>query len=244
MMPKDEGAKSDDAFASDDVSGRAAIADGVSGGIFSGDWARLLTHSVVESPPPVDDAGPFHDWLTARRAEWREPIDRKQAPWNVLEKLRTVGGQSTLLWMELIPDLADDAEGYRLRAVAIGDCCLFHLRDGELLGAFPLTRSEDFNLTPAVLTSLDSGHDWLSELRTAEYRCLPGDLIVLCTDAIACWALSRQEQGQPVRWQDRWDLSLGEWHAEILSLRAANEMRVDDSTVALLRVIPDSTEEA
>jgi hypothetical protein len=140
-----------------------------------------------------------------------------------------------LLWIELRPELAGGEEGYRLRCVAIGDCCLFHERNGEPLVAFPMTRSEDFNLTPAVLTSLDG--DSLPQFQTVEYRCLPGDILVLCTDAIGCWALARQEQSQPVRWQDYWKLAPDAWSTEILSLRTAKQIRADDSTLALLRVM-------
>ena len=40
------------------------------------------------------------------------------------------------------------------RSAAIGDTCLFHIRDGCLQAAFPLDQSGSFNTSPALLGQL------------------------------------------------------------------------------------------
>ena len=64
----------------------------------------------------------------------------------------------------------------------------------------------------------------------------PGDLIVLCTDAVAQWALRSEESGRPPSWEDYWNMPERTWEEEILALRAARELRHDDTTLLLIRV--------
>ncbi|HET6880239.1 MAG TPA: hypothetical protein VFI31_08795 [Pirellulales bacterium] len=242
-LPKDadETAQYQDAFALDAETGRAAIADGVSSAIFSGPWARLLTLGVIAEPPPLDDAAAFQTWLADKRAAWLNSVDTSKLTWYQRPKM-VDGAMTTLLWLELLPTETNEAglaTRYGLQTFAIGDTCLFHLRDDELLYWFPLERSSQFGLNPAVVASVDQQLDHLLEFRVREHDCLPGDLLVLATDAVALWAVERQESGEAVAWPRYWDYSDEDWRAEIFSLRDAKQMRFDDSTLVLLRVIQE-----
>ncbi len=230
-----------DAFALAPDRGLAAIADGVSSAIFSAAWARILTEAVIAEPPRLDDGAAFVEWLARRRAAWSQGIDARSLPWNVRPKM-VLGAMTTLLWVELTPpDAADGFPGwYRLRCTAIGDCCLFHVRKGDQLRSFPMDRAESFGLDPCVVGSIDRKQDHLLEFHLIDDACWPGDLLVLATDALAQWAVGRHESGQPVAWENYWDLSPEAFFDEIMALRNENQIRYDDTTLMLLRVVDES----
>ncbi|MGH7138527.1 MAG: hypothetical protein ACREHD_22490, partial [Pirellulales bacterium] len=242
-LPKDadETAQYQDAFSLDAETGRAAIADGVSSAIFSGPWARLLTLGVVAEPPPLEDTAAFQAWLADKRTAWANGIDTNRLTWYQRPKM-VDGAMTTLLWLELLPT-ETNAEGlatrYQLRTFAIGDTCLFHVRERELLYWFPLESSAGFGLNPAVVGSVDRQLDHQLEFKAREQECLPGDLLVLATDAVALWAVERQESGDAVDWPRYWEYSDDEWRGEIFSLRDAKQMRFDDSTLILVRVVEE-----
>lgn len=238
----DEPDQYQDAFELDAERGLAAVADGVSSAIFSGPWARILTRAVVAEPPPLEDSEAFQDWLARQRECWSSQIDISRLTWYQRPKM-VDGAMTTLLWVEFTPlELGEDglAKSYRLRSFAIGDSCLFYVRSGETLTMFPLTHSEQFGLNPAVVGSIDRKQDYLLEFQAWETACLPGDLIVLCTDAIALWACQEAEAGRPVNWEEYCGRSDESWREEIDWHRQQSQMRFDDSTLVLLRVIEET----
>jgi len=231
-----------DAFQLDAERGLAAIADGVSSAIFSGPWARILTRATIDDPPRFDVPGEFADWLQRRRTAWAGEIDTARLTWYQRPKM-VEGAMTTLLWAELWPEETGDdglAKTYQLYSFAIGDSCLFHVREGKWLAWFPLTGSAEFGLNPSVVRSIDRKLDHLLEFRRYDERCLPGDLLVLATDAIALWAVERQEAGDPVEWERYWGMSDETWRDEIFGLRSETRMRFDDSTLVLLRIIEET----
>jgi hypothetical protein len=231
-----------DAFELDAQRGVAAIADGVSSAIFSGPWARILTCATIDEPPRFEQPGEFQEWLDRQRAAWAATIDTSKLTWYQRPKM-VDGAMTTLLWVELWPEETGDdglAKNYQLYGFAIGDSCLFHVREGRTLVAFPLTASTEFGLDPAVVRSIDRKLDHLLEFRTYYAPCLPGDLLVLATDAIALWAIERQETGDAVDWEAYWGMTDDAWRDEIFSLRSQTRMRFDDSTLVLLRVVEET----
>ena len=227
-----------DAFRADADRGIAAIADGVASGIFAGQWARILTEATVAEPPDPGDQAAFGVWLAARREAWSAEIDVSQLAWFQKPKLRE-GAFSTLLWVEITPIDERDRQPedpWRLRALAVGDSCLFHLRGEELLRAFPIEKAEALEADPVVIGSIDLNRDDLLEFKSYEAICRPGDLLVLCTDAVADWALRQCEAGHSPVWEDYWDKSQEAWQEEVAALRSDRQMRYDDATLLLLRV--------
>ena len=59
----------------DEARGVAAIADGVASGIFSRQWAAILTEAVLADLPDPDNRESFARWLTLRREAWAAGID-------------------------------------------------------------------------------------------------------------------------------------------------------------------------
>jgi hypothetical protein len=237
----------EDAFHVDERKRMAAIADGVASAIFSGLWARVLTQAVVAEPPNLEDQAAFQSWLADRRTEWREQIDLSKIPlWRLGDKM-ALGGMSTLLWVLAAPaDGEPDLEpgAHRFQSFAIGDCCLFHVRQGQTIRSFPMTASADFDLSPGMIGSVDRKQDHLLAFSAIEDYLLPGDTLVLCTDALACWSLAQSEAGSPVDWESYWTMTDEDWQNEIAAIRAARQIRFDDTTLLLLRLADELNEEA
>lgn len=228
-----------DACAVDAEQGIAAIADGVSSALFSGPWAEILTEAAVAENPDPGDPEAFAWWLQNQRQKWPSRIDTSSLAWFQRAKLPT-GAFSTLLWLQVSElDSAQPGSfgGFRFRAHAIGDSCLFHLRGGELVRSFPLQSSAEMQADPIVLGSIDLKRDQYLQFATIDEVCYGGDQLILCTDALAEWALQHYESGEPPIWDDFWQMSDEDWRAGILWLRQERQMKTDDTTMLLMRVV-------
>ena len=227
-----------DACRVDAARGIAAIADGVASSLFSANWARILTRAVVTDPPNLFDTGSLHPWLAQQRKTWSASIDPDSLAWHQKAKLRT-GAFATLLWVELVPtgpSKSQAAGQITLRCYSIGDCCLFHVRDGRVLRVFPIEDSTLFDADPNVIGSVNMRQDGALQFDTLEDCCHAGDLLVLTSDALAVWALTQLEKGRSPSWESFWEMSDDVWRQKVLDLRQARQVRYDDSTLVLLRL--------
>lgn len=239
-LPKDVGHPEEyqDACAIDPEQGIAAVADGVASAIFSRQWAEILAQATVADPPDVGDDEAFAGWLAERRGSWNEAIDVSGLAWFQKAKL-PLGAFSTLVWVRVEP-MDDEREGafgaYRLEGYAIGDSCLFHCRRGELVRMFPMENAAQFEADPVVLGSVDLNRDQLQKFVALDETCYDDDTLVLCSDAIAEWAVRGIEADAPPNWDRYWTMTHAEWEQEIAELRDQRLMRYDDATLVLLRV--------
>lgn len=235
-----------DAYAMDAERGIVAIADGVSSALFSGPWAAILTEAVVGDAPDPAETELFAAWIETQRRHWAASIDTSGLAWFQRAKL-PAGAFSTLLWARLLP-VEESAEGnfgaVRLRAWAIGDSCLFHVRGGELVRSFPLQCSSELQADPIVLGSVDLKRDHQIRFDSLREYCYPGDLLVLCTDALAEWALRGYEAGQPPDWLRYWSMPFEQWQAEVIDLQQQRQIRYDDTTLLLVQVAGHLSETA
>ena len=219
----------------------AAIADGVASAIFSRLWAEILTEAVVADPPDPNDQTALAQWLAERRAAWEAQIDVTRLAWFQKPKLRE-GAFSTLLWVRLPSTASAEEEDSqapktcRLRGFAVGDSCLFWVREGDVLCTFPVQAAEELEADPVVLGSVDLNRDGLLAFSSLDEECRAGDLLVLSTDAVAEWVLKRLESGDPPRWDAYWEMTEPAWREEVAGLRRERHMRHDDATLVLLRV--------
>jgi hypothetical protein len=222
----------------------AAIADGVSSALFSGPWAAILAEAVVADSPNPHDPQEFGAWLQQQRGRWAASIDTSSLAWFQKAKL-PMGAFSTLLYTRVC-DL-DDVQpgafgGYRLLAFALGDSCLFQVRGHELVRSFPLQTCEEFEPDPIVLGSVDLGRDHLLKFAILDEMCYPGDELILCTDAVAEWAVRCYAGGDPPAWSDFWQMSEDDWQSGVAWLRQERQMRIDDATMLMLRVVDHNLE--
>jgi hypothetical protein len=187
----------EDASGGDVPSGRFAVADGASEASFAAAWARLLVEQFLVTPgKPWRDL----DWLGPLRRQWARQVDELVLPWYAEEK-RELGAFATFLGLAFRPS-SIGPHGY-WRALAVGDCCLFHARDNRLVQPFPLTRSTDFGNRPRLLASRPGPRPGPEEVNSACEQAhghwQPRDRFLLTTDALAQWFLLRSERGhQPL----------------------------------------------
>ncbi len=203
---------------------RCAVADGATEAAFTAIWAKILVRAFVMGHL---DAPEFEAELAPLRAQWVAAVQRslgdKPVPWYVEEK-RRAGAFAAFVGLTLW-------EG-GWSALAVGDCCLFHVRDGELLRSFPLTRADEFGSRPLLVPTNPARED-PGAVRVATGVWRAGDAFLLMSDALAAWFLREHERGNmpwplPVgRGPDR-DGAFAAWIDE---LRRTHELRNDDVTL-------------
>ena len=224
----------EDAWAANVAAGRFALADGASESSYAGLWAQLLVEAfVMPARRPWDRS----DWLAAPRGCWAEEVDGLDLPWYA-EIKREQGAFATFLGMAVAP--GDGERPGRWRALAVGDTCVFLVRDGRTSRAFPLRRSADFDSRPRLAGSRGP-HALDAEQTRGLLR--TDDRLFLMTDALAQWFLrSREQGGRP--WEEIGPLlddsdpetAFAAWAEDC---RDREELRNDDVTLMTIGLAPD-----
>ena len=217
---------------------RTAVADGATQGGFSGVWSRLLARSFVRHP--WWDIDQLQSSITALAPQWHKRVFARPLPWFAEAKAR-IGPFSTLVGLELRDYSPAHPNGGTWRAVAVGDSCLFHIRDDSLRRAFPLTESAAFGNAPLLISSRQSQNARLAgRIGSVEGEWQAGDMFFLATDAMAQWVLVEHERGRSP-WREV--LACGEgkyrcwpFRAWAKAKRRAGEMRNDDLTCIVVRL--------
>jgi len=211
---------------------RFAVADGATDACFSGIWAEELVRAYCEGLLEPKDLARA---LTPLQQRWLQQVrGRGSLPWYVEQKIED-GAFATLLGLTLESSSESAVEG-TWRAIAVGDSCLFQLRDRDVIVKLPLSDAASFTNSPALLSSRpDRNEPALRGLRTDQGEWKPGDAFYLMTDALACWLL-QQLQGRRVPWKrlEGFDKRSKRFRPWIDGKRAKKLMRNDD--VTLVRV--------
>jgi hypothetical protein len=230
----------EDASAAAPYAGRFAVADGATESAFTATWARLLVERFATSDDP--ELVPWDPaWLGGVRASWRSQVQQQLArdfgendvPWYADEGLRR-GAYATFVGLVVTPH----EEGYRWRATAVGDTCLFHTRENELIEWLPIGSSPEFDNTPQLLASSAPGEERegaISEgTAQANYR------LWSAWDALAEWCL-KENEAQRNPWRKLgWLLSkagTGERFGLLVErLRSKHRLRNDDVTLLIVNL--------
>jgi hypothetical protein len=228
----------EDAVVVDPARATAAIADGASSGIFCRLWAQQLCERFIHDRPNVRDPTALNQWVNQLRHEWRTAINYKNLNWSKKAKVDEVGAAATLLGWELGPVAANGQR--RWRACAIGDACLFWVRDNQLLATFPVVAANQLGSTPLLVRS-NPGFRTLA--LAAEGTCEPGDRFLLATDAVAARFFQTLTETEP-DWRRYETLEPAVWLAEVDELRSRRQMVNDDCTLVVLSVGDGVTQES
>jgi hypothetical protein len=208
-----------DAFAVDLEAGRFAVADGATESAESGFWAALLANAFMQGGPD-----PWREWLAPLQGGWDRHVKVPDADelWFLEQRYRD-GAYSTFLGVWL--------RGEHWKGVAVGDSCLFHVRDNRLLASYPMESPSQFGVTPKLIGSREAAD--LPEPENFAGSLRPGDQLLLMTDALACWFLTAAERGE-----EPWaaieglvKLSDDDFAAWVERLRDRRELKNDDTTV-------------
>ena len=173
-----------DSFESEASEFKCAVADGATETSFAGFWAALLCEGFAEN---------FE--LKELRQTWNTAVRQKELPWYAEEKLEK-GAYAALVGLHL-----KKGRGKKNPFIveATGDCCILHIRENQMLSSFPLSRSEEFNNSPALICSHEfPSVDAQMQKQTTKGEWKDGDTFFLLSDAFACWALKRQEELEDV----------------------------------------------
>ena len=209
---------------------RYAVADGATESSYSRHWAQLLVDAYgagATAPTKLVRR------LPALQVAWREEHQRPDLPWFAAEKL-ALGAFAALLGIRLI----EGPDGFRLHAMAAGDCELVVVRGESLHLAWPVLRSVDFGSNPVLLSSVAPAMSQRTMIRGRRLQLQPSDTVLLMTDAIAAWFLSQAESGGKP-WHVLGDFAPTDadaFRTWVRELRSGGAMRNDDVTVAILDV--------
>jgi hypothetical protein len=200
-------------------------------------WVDQLVTSFMSSDgsrgtgPPELNRAAMRTWFARMQEQW---VKDSPAPADYIErrKFTQYGSFATMLGCELT---GLDGPAPTWRAVALGDTVLFHVRDGDLLATFPPLGPDDFGTTPAVVHTLRSSLDQMSELLRFQNGSLaPGDLLFAATDALAHWIVRSTIH----RERDLWPVLTSLCHPAVFNSLIADQRksgRMNNDDVTLLR---------
>lgn len=210
----------------------AAVADGATESVFAQRWARCLVRGLVEQEGVTSEV--LRDAISEWQSEWQATVrdNPEEQPWYVTAKAAE-GAFAALLGLSL------HADG-QWRAVSIGDCCLFHIRDGALVQSWPFEAPDAFTNRPALVPSRAAQAVPLPETMTGTWR--PEDTFLLATDAVAAWLLTSVHSEDPGR---PGPAGAGDWEQEtfqtaVEKARAEGNLRNDDATLLVVHLDEES----
>jgi hypothetical protein len=212
---------------------RFAIADGATEAFDSQSWARLLAHDWVLTGPADQTLEEFRAWVTRQGQSLHDSWNGLRLSWYSEEKART-GSFAAFVGLEF--EVAGALPSWT--AIALGDSCLVHCRKGAIVTALPLSQSESFNATPPLVPSLASMQQPAFEKIVEAHGVVePGDVLLLLSDAVACWYLMLAEKDEPARsWFDHLLKSIQDEELGLLFEMDRLSGRIKDDDIALIRI--------
>lgn len=207
---------------------RFAVADGATESSFSGLWARQLVRGYSKQGWTSKDLARR---LPPMQQAWQQEVQSRPLPWYAEEKAR-FGAFSTLIGLTLHDHTGARRQG-TWRALAVGDSCLFQMRQQKLVASFPLSDAAAFDHSPVLLSSRpEPNRAALEAVQSLSGFWQTGDEFLLMTDALAAWFL---RHGGTVACRP----PSGDFAAWIHDLRQHRLLRNDDVTLVRVRIEED-----
>lgn len=213
---------------------RFAVADGASESSFAGLWARLLVESFAQGRLCRRSPSTFPRDVSPLRRQWQQEIRGRSLPWYA--ELKAAAGAFAAF------------VGLKVRrsrkawwAIAVGDCCLFLIRQGRLERAFPIESVEGFPSRPFLLHSLSTSGVDKQLIHITEGDWQPGDTFLLMSDALATYfltALASSQTPDSLLSFDRTPQGFISW---ITDLRDDHLIRNDDVSLVIVSYAPAAT---
>jgi hypothetical protein len=206
---------------------RFAVADGASASAFARRWAQLLVRAYVAGALAAET---IEADLAPLQQRWSTEVEQRNLPWYAVEQARR-GAFAALVGLTL-----HDTGTWSV--LAVGDACLFLVRDGELHTALPLSDPQAFGNRPLLLGSRAAANARLraeGAIVTSAGTWQPRDTFLLMSDALAAsfmqQAQTRSSSALNVLGFDRSARGFRRW---VRSLRAERLLRNDDVSLVWL----------
>ncbi|SDS27883.1 Protein phosphatase 2C [Actinopolymorpha singaporensis] len=229
----------------------AAMCDGASESMLVEHWAGLLAETALQHASTAsffDAAESFSDFATDAIVKWRNWLaeylatrSQQGRPLKWYEEAKIPQGAfSTLLVMRVDPTSDDHAASWK--AAALGDTCLFHVRDEQVIESFPIQNINEFGNTPMLFGSLNRDVALISERTQFRHGiCEAGDELFIMTDALAAWFFSCNDKArseEALHQLRKYSLheNLEDFTQWISELRATGEIHNDDVSVIHVEV--------
>jgi serine/threonine protein phosphatase PrpC len=224
-------AEYEDAIAWSRRRGRFAVADGASASAFARRWAELLVRGYASGTLTAET---IEADLAPLQARWSAEVEQRQLPWYAGEQARR-GAFAALVGLTLHEDGV-------WSALAVGDSCLFLVRDGQLQTALPLSDPDAFGNQPLLLGSRAAANARLRDqgaIIAAEGTWQPGDTFLLMSDALAAAFLARSRACGPLEVLE-FERTAAGFRRWVRCLRAERLLRNDDVSLVWLAVPYDA----
>lgn len=223
----------EDAIGINAASRRFAVADGATEAFDSQTWARLLAHGWVELEPSEQTREEFRAWVAKQGQCLHDSWNGLRLSWYAEEKART-GSFAAFVGVQLELEAAFPS----WKAIALGDSCLLHCRNEEILDALPVLHYQSFNATPLLVPSQLAMQDQaLENVVVASGTLKNGDVLLLLSDAIAAWYLMLVDKEDQTR--SFFDLLLKTGRADELQQLLEKDRlsgRLKDDDIAVIRI--------
>ena len=212
-----------------------ALADGATEGMLSVNWAELLTKVFCRSG--ISDFTTYIMRVCHAWQGWLSDYLNKRKRFKPLEWYEEPGIQrgafSTLLGISFVPP---SESSHKWVSLAIGDSCVFQVRENQLIESFPVKAAEEFSNRPLLVNS-KTPESSDPDLFYGEYS--SGDLFFLATDALSEWFLKSWTEGKRP-WDELLAFRPVESHKRfsdwLEALRCAKRIKNDDVTLIILNV--------
>jgi hypothetical protein len=208
-----DGEEGEDHWAAREELGRFVLCDGASEGWDGGGWARTLAACLVRGESAAQAI------VEARQAFDKGQVGEEEG-W-LEERARARGSWSTAL-------VASTGQGgLFLRALAVGDSCLFLLDGYRMLASFPQASPLEFGNAPDLISAED--------LEPPPFRLFSHPLarlrrprLVLASDAMAARLLAADFRDDGEAWASLRHLAPRGFSSWVAEERGAGRLRADD----------------
>jgi hypothetical protein len=241
-------ATTEDRYAQRAPAGLFAVADGVGSSFRAAEWAQAVVDDWARAPFHSQDAFEVEGWLRKLQPAFVMRPEEIAALQPYAQGLARKGAGATFLGLRLWP--ARDGQSALYSLLCVGDSVMIHYNKG----VFPIFSAAKFGSYPTVLRS--RGFDRERE-RVLRYpppderapahdryqRLSPGESLLLCTDALAHWALETDNASLHVEADGaraQLDQQTAEtWPGFIEDLRRTGRIVDDDTTAVFIRIAAD-----
>lgn len=238
-----------DAFAVSSGHGAVAVADGATVSAFQAEWAKILTESFVIERPNISSSETRNAWWAQCLERWYAATEPRAATWRQkpekyhsnLRLFNRRGACSTFCGLIIHPE--SNRSVPRFTVYVVGDTCALWFDGNEFVASQPNLSA--FDTMPDLLCTRSEFPT--AALQVHEGGTLPGDMVVIATDALAEYLISKEpwteSPGNPDFWSNVWDRanpdSFSEWMER---LRRQDKIKADDYTMVIIRFASLSAE--